>query len=576
MASNVSVEPEGEPYRKISIKTTPAMSLKTILNTACEKLKIQNPDNYGLRHNRNVLDLSLSVRFANLAAGAKLVIVRQKSQGNLVRDVAIALQLEEGGRLMGSFPTTTPIWNILTHFEQQSKGTLNLTRKESVPSAEKSNNFFKAITDLAKKNQPLYVLPVCIFMNQEYSSIEALKSTTLEKAGLTSGNGVIRVLFRFTDKTLQQMMPEIEKAVVVEGATPSAPAQTATATASMEFVKPKRISSLVADAPAAPTTTPATTTPTQSRPSSATGPTPASQQQTPQQHQPQEPKEERPSQQSEPMDVDQVHERSNSEESLTSTPESGSPQFSRDTRAFRPPLNNVPVAARIELPDSFFELTPTELKFLVEGQKARRAYQDNAPLKTRAMREREAEIRRQKYPKTMIRVRFPDRTTLQSTFLSGEKLSTLFQAVKSCLATPERKFYLYVTPPRRVLSDTTQTFWKEGLAPASLVYFNWEDDGAVGQVLSDEWISRMEDYPLPQTDVGAATAPPPTQIGASGASGNADSGASGSSSPGLARPDSAAATSASSSGASGDSGKKVPKWFKLGELKGILILWDGA
>jgi hypothetical protein len=54
---------------------------------------------------------------------------------------------------------------------------------------------------------------------------------------------------------------------------------------------------------------------------------------------------------------------------------------------------------KVELPDSFFELTSVELKALLDGQKARSKAAENAPLMTKTMREREAAVRRQKYPK---------------------------------------------------------------------------------------------------------------------------------------------------------------------------------
>ena len=74
----------------------------------------------------------------------------------------------------------------------------------------------------------------------------------------------------------------------------------------------------------------------------------------------------------------------------------------------------------VDLPDSFFQLTSVELKYLISGSESRRNQSDNAPLKTRAIREREEAVKAQKYPKTCIRIRFPDRYTLQLNFLTAE------------------------------------------------------------------------------------------------------------------------------------------------------------
>ena len=90
------------------------------------------------------------------------------------------------------------------------------------------------------------------------------------------------------------------------------------------------------------------------------------------------------------------------------------------------------------------------------------------------MREREEIAKAQKYPKTSIRVRFPDRHTLQLNFLSLESVSVLYEHVQSCLAEASRPFYLYVTPPQRTL-DPDLTFFKASLSPASLVYFGWKE-----------------------------------------------------------------------------------------------------
>ena len=52
---------------------------------------------------------------------------------------------------------------------------------------------------------------------------------------------------------------------------------------------------------------------------------------------------------------------------------------------------------------------------------ARREALENQPLMTRAMREREIDKQRAKYPKTMVRVRFPDMYQIQGVFLTQEK-----------------------------------------------------------------------------------------------------------------------------------------------------------
>ncbi|RKO89871.1 hypothetical protein BDK51DRAFT_18167 [Blyttiomyces helicus] len=449
MASNVTIELEGNPLRKFSLKTTPAMSLKTMVVSACEKFRLADQSAYGLKlgPRGQPLDLSLSVRFANLAPGAKLLLCRVKA-AQVGGVVAIALQTEEGGRLMDKFPTSTSLWDILVHFEQKSEGTLNLTSRVGTPPSKKPS-IMKA---LGKKLPDVFMIPVCILMNHEYTSIEALRTTSLEKAGLTSGNGVVRLLYRFSELTLEQALVEISKPIENAADVPAATGVEGVMRCTPVPVPASPPASASAQAPPpVPTAAPA------SAPISAgaapLAPAPAG---------------------PEAMQIDD-------EPLVASVPSQPSPEQSveRDLRVFLPPPDDGP--SKFDLPDDFFELTSAELKMLIQGQTARKAAIENAPLMTKAMRDREAELKMQKYPKTLVRVRFHDRVTLQATFWSGQKASALYQAVRESLRTPERRFLLYVTPPHRKI-DPQLTFWKAGLAPATLVYFKWED-GEIGELV---------------------------------------------------------------------------------------------
>lgn len=79
-----------------------------------------------------------------------------------------------------------------------------------------------------------------------------------------------------------------------------------------------------------------------------------------------------------------------------------------------------------------------------------------------------------KYPRTTIRVRLPDHTILQAQFESKERVSDVYDFVRSTLTTPERKFLLCL-PPRTKLVEPVLTLYKAGLAPASNVTFVWID-----------------------------------------------------------------------------------------------------
>ncbi|KAI8136993.1 hypothetical protein BJV82DRAFT_492951, partial [Fennellomyces sp. T-0311] len=90
----------------------------------------------------------------------------------------------------------------------------------------------------------------------------------------------------------------------------------------------------------------------------------------------------------------------------------------RQIKMFNPPSN---APARIELPESFFKLSANEIKSLYKSQVEKRENLENRPLKTQKIRQAEELERMKKYPRTTIRIRFPDSTILQAAFKSQEK-----------------------------------------------------------------------------------------------------------------------------------------------------------
>ncbi|KAL1925376.1 uncharacterized protein VTP21DRAFT_259 [Calcarisporiella thermophila] len=598
------------------VKTTPNMILKQIVTTVCKQQGYADPDAFGLKYNRNVLDLSLSVRFANLPAGAKLELINI-AKSNTVSDITIALQLEEGGRLVDKFSPNASLWNILLHFEKQSNGALNLTRREA--QHPKNPNSLKKIADKFKnKEAPAsYLQPVCVVLNKEFGSIQSLKTTTLQSIGLTSGSVAIRLWFRLIDETLSAMLPEIEAPIptstnststassktqndapqpgpvprisepapshasqsrtppppqpgpipvlpqasashapqqVQQPAPPSGTSEKATAPlpqtsppqsqtsfspASLQDPSPpapqpeQRPSAApitpgptsampITLAPVAAPSTQIDVTPSHSQPATSPAhsqvppisPTQTQEGQTTKAPQPQ------PG----PQQVTLVPTKTSSthptptpaavpsitmevDPSSTSipSPKLNEPQnvegsgIDRDIKVYRPPADTgVPLSNRIDLPDSFYELTPAELRNILAIQKARHIQEERQGFKTRAVREMEEKAKMNKYPKTAIRVRFPDRIQLQATFLSKEPVKNIYEFVKSALCNPNRAFTLYTAPPMRHLSDESISLYHANLAPASVVYFSWKENAPEEEsYLNTSYLSRLEDLPVP-------------------------------------------------------------------------------
>jgi tether containing UBX domain for GLUT4 len=134
---------------------------------------------------------------------------------------------------------------------------------------------------------------------------------------------------------------------------------------------------------------------------------------------------------------------------------------------FYNPIANQPL--KIELPDSFYQLTAAEVQIQHEQLKLRASTLENRPLETQQMREARINQQRSQYPKTKIRVKFGDQRLMEIDFLSNETLEALFVLVRQYTNTDE--FRLYVSPPIRDL-DVRMTFWEAKLAPASLVHYS--------------------------------------------------------------------------------------------------------
>lgn len=83
------------------------------------------------------------------------------------------------------------------------------------------------------------------------------------------------------------------------------------------------------------------------------------------------------------------------------------------------------VAAKIVLPDSFFNLSSEELRR--EAEMKRKKLEESKLLIPKSYREKQAKAARKKYTKSIIRVQFPDGVLLQGVFLPSEPTSALYE-----------------------------------------------------------------------------------------------------------------------------------------------------
>ncbi|PPD83968.1 hypothetical protein GOBAR_DD19102 [Gossypium barbadense] len=157
------------------------------------------------------------------------------------------------------------------------------------------------------------------------------------------------------------------------------------------------------------------------------------------------------------------------------------------------------VAAKIELPDSFYNLSSEELKTEAEMRKKKIA--DSQLLIPKSYKEKQAKAARRKYRRTIIRIQFPDGVVLQGEFAPWEPTSALYEFVSSALKEPCLEFELLdpVIVKRRVIpsfpaaGEKGRTLENEDLVPSALIRFKpVETDSVVFTGLSNELLEISE------------------------------------------------------------------------------------
>lgn len=230
--------------------------------------------------------------------------------------------------------------------------------------------------------------------------------------------------------------------------------------------------------------------------------------------------------------------------------------------------------------DSFYDLTSEDYAALARAAEVKRK-EEASGLKTQAMREAEERAREQAFSSVAVRVRFPDGLIMQAAFAASEPLGALKAAVAQLLL-PGTAFTLFVTPPKQVLKDMTQSFYKAGLVPAAHVHCALELAGQPGTlpagVPSALGRLRPELQPCVITQLQPGLLLPGQQQPSSlpsaqqgqAARGSQTAAASGQAGPGARTRSLAEAGSGSGAGGRPSGGQregepKIPKWLKIGK-----------
>ncbi|NWS46487.1 ASPC1 protein, partial [Probosciger aterrimus] len=438
--------------RRVTVRVGPSTVLLQILEEVCRR-QGGSPGEYGLKFQRSVLDLSLQWRFARLPNNAKLEMVPVSNRVGIGNMVRIALQLDDGSRLQDTFFCEQTLWELLNHFA-------------------KIREFMEQHGEFS---------PVCIYMRDEISGKDALEKRTLKSLGLTGGSAIVRVVMKKCSSSGQEeavgATVQCNELTVRQGSTEGAvdvPLPQANtfpkdldhgdvamslnscadkqdsireSHASLEELWP---SSEPESAPFVPffgdgqhlgstsVTAPSLGLDMSSSMLPATSSSPGG---------PSKPKKSKNSQ-----------ELQKEQEQLVD----------REPLVCHLDLLEPLPAGPEELPDEFFEVTVDDVrKRLAQLQSERQVpfplpakRLEEAPLMTKSLREAQLKEKLQRYPKVVLRVRFPDRYVLQGFFHPSETVGILRAFVRSHLADADLPFYLFIAPPRTILNDESLTLFE--------------------------------------------------------------------------------------------------------------------
>ncbi|KAH7326488.1 GLUT4 regulating protein TUG-domain-containing protein [Stachybotrys elegans] len=482
--------------RRTTVKVNPGTYLSDVLQEACKKLNLPS-DKYLVKHKQKQVDLSVPFRTSGLIPGAKLELVQKSNTPSAVQ-VALQVPLPEGkeipgGRLIHKFPSDLTLWKVLRQFESgvASQGkNINFTSRavaETVDGASSGNG------------QLYYETPVLNIMGRELSTFLDFQKT-LSQLGYNSGSVLIRLSYRKTKQTLFDAMGEISKFFADDEQVQQPDAQAS-------------IGETAKEQPAA-----------QSEP-------PAEPQEATEASEPlvQEGQQSKPEEQSDAMDTD--------------------PPVTRD--AFQPvhvflaPSGDTPAAALA--PASENDYTPTIAHAQLHQARLLESSRNKRLLSDRELEEKAAaeEAKIKAIKSAIIKVRFPDNTSVDWEVGHSETGAFLHSAVRHVMANDSQPFRLVLPGGKTVIRDDSSS--ANGLIRAyklsgrTLVNLVW-DDGVPANVRKQAFLKsnvaqQAQAIKVPEVPDVVEDEPPQPVV--------------------------QQRAEKPSSGEGGE--KKVPKWFKFGK-----------
>ncbi|CDW74691.1 tether containing ubx domain for glut4 [Stylonychia lemnae] len=108
------------------------------------------------------------------------------------------------------------------------------------------------------------------------------------------------------------------------------------------------------------------------------------------------------------------------------------------------------------------------LKLMAENEKS-------SHFRNKRQEELERLQKMQVYTTALVRIRFPDDYVIQGTFGALENIQVLYDFVQEHLYVQGREFYLYETPPKKIMTEMKQTLKQVRMVPSGMLYFGWTD-----------------------------------------------------------------------------------------------------
>lgn len=157
-------------------------------------------------------------------------------------------------------------------------------------------------------------------------------------------------------------------------------------------------------------------------------------------------------------------------------------------------------SSKFDIPEEFYAINPEELKR--EQQRRQEAVEKMGMLRTKAMRERDEMKELRKYRFTLVRVRLPDGILIQGIFRANEKLSCLYDFIRSSLENDWMPFILQTSNGSK-LTEETKTMAELGLCPAVVLHFVWDESimkdvhaaqggGATSSILKSDIMAHIQ------------------------------------------------------------------------------------